>query len=792
MKTIRRMLLLIVILLCSGTVPLYAAIQLDERPGAPGEWGFRPLDDSISQVNPPGFSWRPQEDAVSYEIQCSQSRDFASIDYKANSVEYTVHTPSQILQPGTWYWRFRAIDKSNTASAWSSVRAFSIAENANELVLPAKADLMKRIPVSHPRLFVRPEEIPELRQRAKTDLSDAYKKLLVAADKIVSDPPPTQEPEKYGDYDRKSPEWLTLWWGNRTYTQKALGGAAELGFVYQLSQNRTYGDLAKKILLECAEWEPRGSTGYRYNDEAGMPYNYYFSRTYTFVNDLLSQEEKEKCQAVMTERGKEMYNHLHPRHLWKPYASHSNRAWHFLGEIGIAFLHEIPEAQDWVWFAANVFTNVYPVWSDDDGGWHEGSSYWNSYVQRFTWWADIMKSAMNINAFDKPYFSQIGYYPMYLQPPGTQGGGFGDLCASKNSTSSCGLMAILAAQAQNPYWQWYVDVQNRGIPDSGYVGFLRQSLKKTIAKAPTDLPTSRLFKGTGQAYLNTTLLDAKENVEVIFKSSPFGTQSHGYEAQNSFLLYAFGERLFIRSGKRDYYGSPHHTQWMWYPKSTNTIGIHGTNHYPRDARSRGQIIDFETNAHFDYVAGEAKDAYPDQVEQFTRRILFVKPDIILMFDTVKTQNPTQFDWYLHSVNEMDIQPHGNVYVENGNAACQVNFLYPKNLKFSQHNQFDPKPTKGNLVEYHLAATTPSPGTEQNFVTLFFPHKKGEMPARTIQNKLGETQFSLEISQPDQKLVVLLQSEPGELKANGLTSTCEVKAVLYDNHDKEIATFSTNK
>ena len=41
----------------------------------------------------------------------------------------------------------------------------------------------------------------------------------------------------------------------------------------------------------------------------------------------------------------------------------------------------------------NVFYNVYPTWSDDDGGWHEGVMYWSSYVGRFTWWADVMKAA---------------------------------------------------------------------------------------------------------------------------------------------------------------------------------------------------------------------------------------------------------------------------------------------------------------------------------------------------------------------------------------------------------------
>ena len=29
---------------------------------------------------------------------------------------------------------------------------------------------------------------------------------------------------------------------------------------------------------------------------------------------------------------------------------------------------------------------------------------------------------MHVNAYDKPYFSQIGYYPMYLLPPGQSRG----------------------------------------------------------------------------------------------------------------------------------------------------------------------------------------------------------------------------------------------------------------------------------------------------------------------------------------------------------------------------------
>ena len=119
-----------------------------------------------------------------------------------------------------------------------------------------------------------------------------------------------------------------------------------------------------------------------------------------------------------------------------------------------------------------------------------------------------MRVAMEINAFDKPYFSQVGYYPMYLQPPGTRGGGFGDLCAQRTSKNNCNVMAVFAAQAQNPYWQWYVEEHGSVPKEDGYIGFIRGALPPTPSKSPEDLPTSRCFWGIGQAMLNTTLLDA--------------------------------------------------------------------------------------------------------------------------------------------------------------------------------------------------------------------------------------------------------------------------------------------
>jgi len=699
-----------------------ATLQLIERPAEPGEWGYRPADADVSQTDPPSFSWRPQE-GLTWEIECRRSDD---VVYTAQNVEFNVHCPPKTFGSGAYTWRYRGADNEGNHTNWSIPRAFSIAADATPMPLPGRDELLARIPQSHPRLFLRPENLPKLRRLARGEMKAEYDDLVKQCERILADPPPTAEPPTYPPgMERKSEEWRVMWWGNRTYTIKALNSAATLAFTRLLGGPDKYGHEAKRILLECAQWDPKGSTGYRYNDEAGMPYNYYFSRTYTFVNDLLTEDEKALCRKVMKVRGEEMYRHLCPRHLWKPYASHSNRAWHFLGEVGIAFLGEVDGADDWVWFATNVFFNVYPVWSDDDGGWHEGSSYWSSYIGRFTWWADVMREAMGINAYDKPYFSKIGYYAMYLLPPGKVGGGFGDLTARKQARNYVPLMSTLAAQAQNPYWQWYVEQLGGPVSSGGYIGFLRGQLPKVAAKAPDDLPSSRLFAGTGQACLNSDLTDASDSVQVVFKSSPFGTQSHGYESNNSFLLWAYGQRLLIRSGYRDIYGSAHHQNWMWSTRSTNCITVNGQSQRKHTARAQGKIVAFQTTPALDVVIGDASDSYAPEtgVELFKRAIIFVKPDLIVVYDRLKTSKPSTFEYWLHAVNEFDIDNGNHINVRNGDVGCSINLHCRRRLSFDQTHEYDPNPrSRITLREWHLTAKTQRPEDSMEFITTYRPYK----------------------------------------------------------------------
>ncbi len=790
-------------LLLSGTIALSlmvlpapgAELKVDESPASEMEWGWRPAVGSQSMRTPPPFCWRPQQDAVSYALQVGRDQSMQQIEYEVSDLTFNVHTPPVTFPVGQdYFWRMRYRDAAGRTSAWSSVRAFHISSDAVEFPLPALEQLKARISADHPRLFIRPEQLPQLRELAKGRLARQYQEMVRHCRKLLENPPDISEPPLYPEgMEKLSPEWRKIWYGNRHRVIDVLDAAALLGFAYQLDGNEQFGQLACDLLMAAMEWDPLGSTDYIYNDEAGMPFAYFASRAYTFTHDLLSEQQREKCRQVMTIRGRRIYEKLCPDHLWQPYDSHHNRAWHYLGELSLAFMGEIPEADPWLWFVMNVQANVYPVWCDDDGGWHEGPGYWTSYITRYSWWADAMRSALDIDAYKVlPYFTQVGYYPMYLlPPPNTVNGGIGDQMEPVGSRQTQAVMSIFAGRTQNPYWRWYADAVG-GVSfgaDYHYLTFIRMATYPPLPepREPSDLPTSRAFHGVGMAALNSDLVNSDDNVQVVFKSSPFGTRSHGMESQNTFVLQVAGEPVLIRSGKRDLYGTPFHEFWLRHTKAVNSITINQQSQYRGSALAVGRLSDFDTSPRIDFVQGEAGQAYPDHLlDRFTRSIVFIKPDLVVIYDRLAAPKPVTYEWRLHAPAPMQINGQHDVSVVNQKGACRVAFEYPRDLALTYTDKFDPEPDYEllgeHLVHYHLTAAIDQPQDSACFVTVLRPYQVGQdapSPARFEELDDG---FVISAATGDGDTATVILRKMGvrhAITAQAVRTDSDITAVIHD-------------
>ncbi len=213
-----------------------SALDLNQAPAGPGDWGYRPGDGETTPVNPPGFSWRPTDGIRIYTVQIATDEAFAHVVREQTGIPWSAYRTDALLKPGPYYWRYRGVADSGSETAWSTVRSFSVPVDAVAFPQPALPELLKRMPDGHPRLFFRPEDIGHLQALADGPLNDRWQSLVDQADKLLENPPDTSEPPKYPkDIEPRGAEWKKIWWGNRRRAIAVADSAATLGFVYRLS-----------------------------------------------------------------------------------------------------------------------------------------------------------------------------------------------------------------------------------------------------------------------------------------------------------------------------------------------------------------------------------------------------------------------------------------------------------------------------------------------------------------------------------------------------------------------------
>jgi len=748
MKYARILIGFILVCLGLGLSSNGAELVISNREPAPGEIGYRPADGSVARLNPPSMIWLHEPAAVSYVVQWSKSPDFQGAETATGFVwnTYTHHTP---WAPGKYFWRYAYVDKAGKTSHWSMVRSVIVPPEANPFPMPTRAQQRERVPKDHPRLFMRPEDLPRLRKLALAGKDAAgrlpaeaeeFSRLRAAADKYIA-AGPTPEPDKMGSaVDKDNAELVKYWWPNREQTMRACQEAETISFVYLITREKKYGEAARRWVMHLAAWNPDGPTNFRTNCEAAKPMLYRLPRAYDWAYDVLSEADRQTVQRVMLRRVTDAWNSGEVArgtgHLNRPYNSHGNRVWHKIGECAIAMLGDVPEAETWLDYAVNKFYACYPVWSDDDGGWHEGLSYWSGYMSKAVWWLQVANSALKIDGLQKPFFDQVGDFAMYVAPPFTPNSGFGDLSYRPPSSGIGGMMEYFiraqagrAGEQKAAYWRWWTEQHKMG-REGGILGFLYRANLPPMPepRPPVDLPVSKVFHGIGVASLHTTLMDSREDIHFLFKSSPFGTQSHGHNPHNTFQLNAFGEELLMTCVYRDLHGSRFHYRYVHSTRAHNGVLVDGEGQIMHTPAPHGRIAAEKLTPTWDYLMGDATPAYGGRLTRAHRHVVFHKSGIILLYDDLVAAKPATFQFMLHAAREFEVNPGQTMLrVEQPRAGVLVKYLSPTPLGFRQWDGYDPKPSRDFPNQWHVEAGTQTRLSEVGMLTLLLPYRAGQSP-----------------------------------------------------------------
>ncbi len=762
-------------------------VGIDREPVFGQNLPYSPANDEVVTMNPPPFRWLPAARAASYTLQICQTPDFNDESLmEVTNYPWLVHVPTSPLVNGKWYWRYGA-DIANIGVIWSRTRAFTVTQDAHVWPFPRPEQI--KISLARPRLFVKPKGLNLIRKRARSgDLKQMAENLLKNVKAFA------------GEELVKEPDWLPKSGQARSQayteifraTRPPMDKMQNAALAYLLTADDDAGAEAKRRVLHFFSWDPNGPTNTFHNDEPAMWIMMRGCRAYDWTYELYSPAEHRQIQAAMAERARAIYKLLRKKPFDNnPYESHLGRQIGFLGEAAIELYNEVPEAHEWLQYILSIYWGVYPAWGREDGGWNEGPSYWSAYMDFALHFVVALREATGIDLSEKPFFHNTPYYSFYQCPPGSTISPFGD----GNQTSRCtqpALMYYFSSLLKDPCLRWYAETYNYRPGGILGVALTDPSIK---SQPPDSLPTARCFPYVGLVLSHTDLVDHENDIALSFRSSPYGAVSHGHNDQNCFTLEAFGEPLAIPTGHYNYYGSPHHDQWTRATKAKCGITYDGGQGEKRGWQAIGKITRFFHDDHFDSFAGDATAAYGGALDTALREIVHVKPGLIIIRDTLKTKQPKVFEFNLHAFDQMEI--NGNtVFTKRPKATLRTDFLLPKDVRFSQTDQFDPPPVWPKDKEFancwHLRAAT-KPSYETTFLTVLQPHRNSDFtPRPSVKLLESATAQGVEAIYNDgSKAIVLFarQNIKGNATLGNISFNGSVHAVLLDKQGKITASYT---
>lgn len=760
---------------------------LDPPPGL-RQKPYSPAEGQSVEVTPPPFLWVPAKTGSVYTLQVSTSGTFPAQETQTfPKLRRPVFVPQKPLPAGKWFWRYGI--ETGAGTVFGRARAFTIPDNARPFPFPDWSEVIQRVPRQRPRLFFPGRRLEQVRAWSKGELKPAIDSLAASCEQEVGKEL-VAEPDKRPRGSGFGPWAIRIM---RT-TRPPMDVMERCALAYLVTGNQRLGQEAKRRLQYFFSWDPEGTTSFFAYDEPPMWMMMRGTRAYDWTFDLFTPDERTKIEANMKVRAGQFLKQLQRLPFEStPYESHSGRLPGFLGECAVSFIHEWPEARDWLDYATLLYYTSYPAWGGDDGGWQEGPGYWSAYMQFALHHVVALREATGVDLMQKPFFRNTPYYGLYTATPYHQHSPFGD--GQTNSPQRlASLMYVFSTLTQNPYFRWHAEQSAATVgADTLSLATYDPQLK---SRSPLGLPQARQFPAVGLASFHTALGDKEKDIGFLMRSSPYGGVSHGHGDQNAYVIEAFGRGLAIATGYYPWYGSPHHEQWTRATKAVNSILVDGRGQVRRWG-ANAQLTAFDSVDGYDYAEGEAAPAYAGLLEHFRRHVVHVRPGVFVIFDDLASPKPARFQWLLHAYQKIEIDEGSKVLrVTNPPAAMQAHLLLPDKVSFTQTDKYEPEPepvVAGNWTNtWHLTASTLAPSSQGRFLAVLLPHRQGQesaLPKVELLHGTGAEGVRLTACDGSQDLVAFRTDQAAKtIACGGIESAGRVFALGRDKSGRVVRQF----
>ncbi|WP_271752252.1 DUF4962 domain-containing protein [Cohnella sp. JJ-181] len=741
---------------------------------------FAPAEGLVTTQNPPDFRWPAVPNATGYDLEVGRDASVSNATYGTSDLKENIYNFPEAFESGTWYWRVR-FHKAEGTSVWSDVRKFRIEEQFVKFEVPPVGELMGKVPEGHPRIWTTPDTLEAFRDLALSGSGKAFiDEKIKGLSLLTAGQAPPVEPPLSTDPKLTEQEILDLYAGK---AKDLINKMVDTAFLYLVTEDPKYLTDTKIRLFGgnsvagIAGWDPTGPSGQQ--DQIQRSVALASAMTYDWLYDALTEQERTTLRDLIALHAGSMVSALvdNPDTNIKnrPYNSHGWSAFGYLGIIATAMLGEYPDGRAEQWYAKIVpaYINILPPWGGEDGGWAQGTGYWqwsSTIAQEFE---DVLLASTGLNLYEKGYSRNAGLYPLYVFPHGIPKGVLGDDSQYLPSGTSVTIYNRLSQLSGDGRLKWAAEAIGTG-PSLTLNNNYFYGDDNLASRPPVDLPKARWFEDVGVVAMHSELYDP-DRVSMYFRSSPFGSYNHSYADQNGFIINAFGESLAIEAGHYDGYNTAHREQYTRQTLAANAITYDGgVGQRANDIEADGKVKSFVTTPDFDAVSADAKVAYGSALSQSDRDVIYLRPGMFVMIDRLKSADPqgNKFEWRLHAQDQLDLDgDNAGATILKGDAALKVRFYTPDNLSVSKTNQYigvtgaEVKPGGSFAANEQVHAVfSTSKTTSTTFVSTLEAYKRDSAAQNVVSEKHADY---TKLTFADGTVVYVRLASTGEIDAGSI-------------------------
>jgi hypothetical protein len=308
-----------------------------------------------------------------------------------------------------------------------------------------------------------------------------------------------------------------------------------------------------------------------------------------------------------------------------------------LGLAGCVLYDKNPQAPRWVELALQSARAFAPMFGSD-GSYEEGISYWGYTALHLTLFLEVLYRKRGIDERNLINNSGTVRYALQMSMP-TVGKpndaiNFGDASIIGDTS----VAAWVAREKRDPIAQYLVS--SVGEIRNHYAMMWYDSTVSPQTPGP-DLYDVRF---TNDWVVSRTGWDERSSVVALRSGTP---ANHEHADRNSVIFKAYGERLLHDPFKAAYpYTQPH---WVLRLTEAHTaVLIDGKGHQYHDGHegtnaswAEAKIVDYQPSPQHLIVTSDATEAYKlvnPNVDLVRRSVIFVKPNILFLFDRVRLKS----------------------------------------------------------------------------------------------------------------------------------------------------------